>query len=70
MGMFIDVAVADPEFLHTDRAAALVGACSVDVFERRNGEVVVNRDQEDECVLCGRCLEIAGPALRIVKRYE
>jgi ferredoxin-like protein FixX len=70
MGMFIEVAVEDPEFLRTPEAAALVEACSVEIFERRNGGVAINHEQEDECLLCGRCLAIAGSRLRIIKRYE
>ena len=38
--------------------------------ELRHGAVAVNAEQEDGCILCERCLEIAGARLQIVKLYE
>ena len=70
MGMFIEVSVRDPDFLETGEARKLVAACAVNIFEPAEGGVAVNRDQEDECTLCGRCLEIAAGRLEIVKLYE
>ena len=51
-------------------ARKLVSACAVNIFEPAERGVAVNRDQEDECTLCGRCLEIGGDRLQIVKLYE
>ena len=70
MGMFIEVSVRDRDFLETTEAQKLVAACAVNIFEASRGRVAVNRDQEDECTLCGRCLEIGGDRLEIVKLYE
>ena len=70
MGMFIEVSVRDPGFLETGEARKLVSACAVNIFEPAERGVAVNRDQEDECTLCGRCLEIGGDRLQIVKLYE
>ena len=70
MGMFIEVAVRDPGFLKTGESRKLLAACAVNIFEPAEEGVAVNRDQEDECTLCGRCLEIAGDRLEIVKLYE
>ena len=68
--MFIRIDVDDEDFLAGPAARALVEACSVDIFEPRNAGVSINREQEDECILCGRCLEVAGDRLRVVKLYE
>lgn len=70
MGMFIEVSVRDPGFLETGESRKLVSACAVNIFEPAERGVTVNRHQEDECTLCGRCLEVAGRRLEIVKLYE
>ena len=70
MGMFIEVAVRDPGFLKTEESRMLVSACAVNIFEPAGNGVAVNRAHEDECTLCGRCLEMAGDRLEIVKLYE
>ena len=70
MGMFIEVSVRDPDFLETGESRKLVSACAVNIFEPAESGVTVNRHQEDECTLCGRCLEVAGGRLEIVKLYE
>ena len=69
MGMFIRISVKNRKFLNSEAARQLVEACSVDIFERRNGGVTINTEQEDECILCGRCLEVAGDNLEIIKLY-
>jgi len=70
MGMFIEVSVRDPGFLETHESRKLVSACAVNIFEPAARGVAVNRDQEDECTLCGRCLEVGGGRVEIVKLYE
>ena len=70
MGMFIEVSVRDPGFLETGESRKLVAACAVNIFEAAERGVAVYREQEDECTLCGRCLEVAGDRLEIVKLYE
>ncbi len=70
MGMFIEVSVRDPDFLQTDESRKLVAACAVNIFEPAEEGVAVNRGQEDECTLCGRCLEVGADRLEIVKLYE
>jgi len=70
MGMFIEISVRDKEFLRTAAARGLVDACPVEIFEPVDRRVRVNKDQEDECTLCGRCLEIAGDRIEIIKHYD
>jgi len=69
MGMFIEISVRDDEFLRTAAARGLVEACPVEIFEPVDHRVRVKKEQEDECTLCGRCLEIAGDRIEIIKRY-
>ena len=70
MGMFIDIDIRDKQFMKTSGARALVNACPVEIFNLIDSQVRVNKDQEDECILCGRCIEISGNKLGIVKRYD
>lgn len=70
MGMFIDVAVQDRAFLRLAESRKLVEACPVEIFKIAGGEVIIDPEQEDECILCGRCLEIAKGKLKIIKHYE
>ena len=70
MGMFIDIDIKDRQFMKTPGARGLVDACPVEIFNLVDGQVRVNKDQEDECILCGRCIDIAGRKLDIVKRYD
>ena len=69
MATFIEVVVRDKNFMKTDSANILVQTCPVDIFRAVNGRVVVDSEQEDECTLCGRCLELASGKLRIIRNY-
>ena len=69
MATFIEIVVQDKVFMKTDSANLLVQACPVDIFRAVNGHVVVDSEQEDECTLCGRCLELAPGKLKIVRNY-
>ena len=70
MGMFIEILVRDKKFLQAEEALQLIEACPVDIFEPDGESVRINPDQEDECILCDRCVEIAGNNLQIIKLYE
>ena len=66
-GIFIDVevdgsAAGDPELAHK-----LEEACPVDIFAAGQGGVEVVRENLDECVLCGLCLD-ASPAGAVTVR--
>ena len=67
-GIFIDVevdaaAASDPEL-----AKRLEEACPVDIFAARDSGVEVVRENLDECVLCGLCLDAAPPGTVVVKK--
>lgn len=70
MGMFIEISIKDRSFLGTPEARRLIKTCPVDIFVSANEAVVIDADQEDECILCNRCLDISRNRIRIVKIYE
>ena len=70
-GVFIDVEVdasvaGDPEL-----ARRLEDACPVDIFATGEAGVEVVRENLDECVLCGLCLDAAPDgAVTVTKLYD
>jgi NAD-dependent dihydropyrimidine dehydrogenase PreA subunit len=43
----------------------------VDIYAARAGGVEIVRENLDECVLCGLCLDASPPgAVRVIKRYD
>jgi NAD-dependent dihydropyrimidine dehydrogenase PreA subunit len=68
MGRFVEVKVLHP--LEGEDARALVGACPVDIFALGDsGRLTVVPEREDECILCGRCVALAGQALSVRRLY-
>jgi NAD-dependent dihydropyrimidine dehydrogenase PreA subunit len=69
-GVFIDVEV-DPEAASDpELAKKLEEACPVDIFAA-NGGVQIVRENLDECVLCGLCLDAAPEgAVTVKKLYD
>lgn len=71
VGIFIDVEVADEVSGDATVAAKLEEVCPVDIFRDADGTVDVVRENLDECVLCGLCVEAAPPgAVRVKKLYD
>jgi NAD-dependent dihydropyrimidine dehydrogenase PreA subunit len=69
MGRFIEVSI-DQDALAAGQAEALVRSCPVDVFaiDSAAGLVAV-AENEDECILCGRCVELAPAAIAVRRAY-
>jgi len=69
MGVFIRVEIAEGRCT-PDLGRKLVDVCPVDVFVWTEGRVAMDPDNEDECTLCGLCLQ-AYPegAVRILRLY-
>ena len=69
-GEFIDVEVSDEIAGDAELASKLEEACPVDIFAADDGVKVV-RENLDECVLCGLCLD-ASPegAVHVRKLYD
>ena len=69
MGRFVEITI-DREGLGAAKALALVRTCPVDIFVLdERGDLCTSPDQEDECVLCGRCVGLAGGALEVRRAY-
>ncbi len=56
-GIFIDVEVSDEVAGNSELAAKLAEVCPVDIYADDGGRVAVVRENLDECVLCGLCLD-------------
>jgi NAD-dependent dihydropyrimidine dehydrogenase PreA subunit len=69
VGRFVEIEV-DASGINHHVARAVVGACPIDAFaldlEDRLTAVAEN---EDECILCGRCVELAPEAVAVRRRY-
>lgn len=71
VGIFIDVEVSDEARGDAAIAAKLEEVCPVDIFRDDDGTAEVVRENLDECVLCGLCVEAAPPgAVRVKKLYD
>lgn len=70
MGEFIAVTI-DPDLCQgSDACGRCVPVCPVAVFETAAPRPAVVTDNEDECILCDRCLqECPTDAVRIQKLY-
>ncbi|MBZ0293040.1 MAG: hypothetical protein K8L99_10800 [Anaerolineae bacterium] len=70
MGVFIEIEI-DQSQMTLELGSLLERLCPVDIFELKQGELTIKLDNEDECTLCGLCLQAAPPAaLRIHKTYN
>jgi NAD-dependent dihydropyrimidine dehydrogenase PreA subunit len=69
--MFIDVEVDESVASDRELAAKLEEVCPVDIFRAGDLGIEIVRENLDECVLCGLCLD-ASPvgAIRVVKLYD
>jgi NAD-dependent dihydropyrimidine dehydrogenase PreA subunit len=69
MGRFVELGI---ETAQLDRASAdaVVRACPVDAFALDPaGTLTTVERNEDECILCGRCVELAPGAVTVRRRY-
>ena len=70
MGLFIKVEV-DAAKCTPDGGAQLVEVCPVNVFSLAKGRVVTDPEAEDECTLCGLCLNLYPEgAVRVRRLYR
>jgi NAD-dependent dihydropyrimidine dehydrogenase PreA subunit len=58
-GVFISVEVDAAIAGDADLAKRLEEACPVDIFAAGDGGVAIVEENQDECVLCGLCLDAA-----------
>lgn len=70
MGTFINIDI-DHKQLTPALSEQLVSLCPVDIFTLDSQRLQVRSEQEDECILCERCLDAApAGALIIRKSYK
>ena len=70
MGVFIEIE-ADIAKVSSELTMQLTQICPVDIFDSNNGKLIIKPEREDECILCGLCLQTAPPgALSIHKLYS
>ena len=67
-GVFIDVEVDASAAGNSELAAKLEEVCPVDIFRAAGGHTEVVKENLDECVLCGLCIEAAPPGAVVVKK--
>ena len=69
--VFINVEVADEIRDDAEMAKKLEEACPVDIFAASDAGVEIVRENQDECVLCGLCLDAApDDAVTVRKLYD
>ena len=70
MGIFIKIEM-DAAQVSPELSAQLAQICPVDIFESKDGRLVIKAEREDECTLCNLCLNAAPPGvLSIHKLYN
>jgi NAD-dependent dihydropyrimidine dehydrogenase PreA subunit len=71
MGIFIYVEISEERCVGISQCGRCVEVCPVNVFESGGQRPVTLDENEDECTLCGLCLEACEPkAILIRKLYE
>jgi len=71
MGMFIRVEIDDKKCLGLEKSGECIRICPVNIFEAKDGRVVVKEENEDECTLCNLCIDkCKSCAILIKKLYE
>jgi NAD-dependent dihydropyrimidine dehydrogenase PreA subunit len=71
MGTFIRVEIDERKCLGPAKSGECLRICPVNVFEAKDGKIVVKEENEDECTLCNLCLskcEVSAITIRIL--YE
>lgn len=70
-GVFIDVTVDESVAGDPELARRLEDACPVDIFAAKESGVSVVRENLDECVLCGLCLDATPDGgVTVTKLYD
>jgi NAD-dependent dihydropyrimidine dehydrogenase PreA subunit len=70
-GTFIGVEVDDAVAGDPELAAKLAEACPVDIYAAAESGVEIVKENLDECVLCGLCLDASPPgAVSVIKLYD
>ena len=68
MGIFIKVEIDQGKCLGPEKSGECVRICPVNIFEVKEGRVIINEENEDECILCNLCLEKCQPKAIAIKK--
>ncbi len=68
MGRFVEIEVAGDR-VEDALGRSIVGACPVDIFVQTETGLATVAEREDECILCGRCVELAPDAVTARRAY-
>jgi NAD-dependent dihydropyrimidine dehydrogenase PreA subunit len=69
VGRFVEIAI-DASRIDRPRAEAVVRACPVDIYALDgDGRLAALARNVDECILCGRCVELASDAVTVRRAY-
>jgi NAD-dependent dihydropyrimidine dehydrogenase PreA subunit len=70
-GVFIAVEVDDSVSGDVELARKLEEACPVDIYAATSEGLRIVRENLDECVLCGLCLDASPPGtVKVIKLYD
>jgi NAD-dependent dihydropyrimidine dehydrogenase PreA subunit len=68
MGLFITVKINEKKC--ATGCKACVDSCPVDIFILENDRLIVSAENEDECTLCGICLQrCPAGSIELIKNY-
>jgi len=71
MSEFIKVEIDQSKCLGIEACGGCLRVCPVNIFDKKNDEPVIIKEDEDECTLCDLCIQACGPnAVIIHKLYE
>jgi NAD-dependent dihydropyrimidine dehydrogenase PreA subunit len=71
MGIFIKIDIDREKCLGPEKSGECLRICPVNIFEAKEGRMVINEDNEDECILCDLCRDkCRSGAITIRKLYE
>lgn len=70
MSYFVEVSISPDKCQGLEQCGACVKVCPVNIFEKSGGMPGIIADNQDECILCGLCLDECKPgAIAISKKY-
>ena len=71
MGEFIKIEIDQTTCSGIETCDECVKVCPVNIFEKRDNDLVIVEENEDECTLCDLCKRACGShAVTIHKLYE